>query len=109
MDDGAFCECSVGSLLLGPSVAVKAAMTPVLSLLASLRWSVYGAAEGRKGQNKTYWPVLGNAAQEVPVRTALWCQTSSSSYRQWHVVVEILGARRGIPAPPHVRVCAQAS
>ena len=72
MDDGAFCECSVGSLLLGPSVAVKAAMTPVLSLLASLRWSVYGAAEGRKGQNKTYWPVLGNAAQEVPVRTALW-------------------------------------
>ena len=37
MDDGAFCECSVRSLLLGPSVAVKAAMTPVLSLLASLR------------------------------------------------------------------------
>lgn len=81
------------SLLLGPSVS------------GPLGRSVFRRQRRKEDQNKTHWPhCAGNAAQEVPVRTALWCQTSSSSYRQWHVVAEILGARRGLPAP-HMLVC----
>lgn len=48
-EDKVFCERDVLSLLLGPSIAAKAVMTPLLSVLVSLRWSVFEGVEGSKG------------------------------------------------------------
>lgn len=79
------------SLLLGPSVSGF-----------PLGDQYFGAAEYERDRTEQdALATAGKRHQEVLLNSSVVLVTSSSSYRQWKVErLEILGARRGLPASP---------